>query len=64
MKHIGVAKSLLRMWIEKDGASMVLADWDGTNEEALRQLDEDPREVFCSCDCKKASDGSCTGELI
>lgn len=61
-RHMGVAKRLLRMWIKQDGAKTVLVNWEGTDAEALAQLDADPREVFCDCDCKKTPDGACTGE--
>lgn len=59
--HMGATKQYIRQAIARDGAADVLVDWTGTDAEALEALAADPREVFCSCDCKKNPDGSCAG---
>ncbi len=62
--HMGVAKSYVRQIIAAKGAAFILKGWTGTDEEALQALRDDPREIFCSCDCPKNSRGACTGRTV
>ena len=62
-KHIGVTPLYLYKAVVFDhltGKDLGLPD--ATKEELLRAIKEDPREVICSCDCKKDERGACTGE--
>lgn len=60
-KHIGATKSFLHGLIVTRGAKFVMPEWDGTDEEALKALQDDPREVICDCSCEKDERGACTG---
>lgn len=61
--HMGVHKSQLLAWLrdEANDPKFLLAGFEGTREEAIAAVEADEREVFCSCDCKKAPNGTCTG---
>ncbi len=60
--HLGVSKSYLCGLIRRDGASRVLANWTGTDDEAIAAVEADGREVFAigPCDNQDAT-GLCRG---
>jgi hypothetical protein len=60
--HIGATKRYIEQAIYNYGAKEVLEGWTGTDAEALKELADDPREIFCGCDCLKDERGACTGE--
>lgn len=67
VKHMGIDKLfLIRIILEDEARGKdwrgYLVDFEGTAQEAVANLRKDPRTVLCACDCKKAEDGSCTGE--
>jgi len=62
--HIGATKRYIVDAIEVYGPGEVLVDADEmTREEAIKRIMDDPREIFCSCNCRKEEDGSCSGEV-
>lgn len=61
--HMGVDKHyLLRIVREEGDWRDFFVGFKGTREEAIKGIEEDPREVFCSCDCEKAPNGACSGK--
>ena len=60
--HIGATKSYVVGLIHRFGAKSVMASWDGTDAEAIQAVQDDSREVFADCTCRKNPDGSCSGE--
>lgn len=60
--HIGATKSYVVGLIHRFGAKGVMREWDGSDEEAIQAVQDDSREVFADCGCRKNSDGSCSGE--
>lgn len=60
--HMGIAKRLLYIYVStKDDWREYLVDFEGSREEALQAIRDDPREVFCSCTCPKDERGACMG---
>lgn len=63
MMHMGIARALLYKSVMCDGLTgKDLGLPDCSKDEVLQAIKDDPREVICSCDCKKDSRGACTGE--
>jgi hypothetical protein len=59
--HLCATKSYLVGAIQAHGAKHVLADWDGTDEEAIQAVMDDPRDVF-ALDCDNYDEtGRCKG---
>ncbi len=61
MRHMGVTKEVLIRSIRQWGTGDVLPGFKGTVDEAIAQVEADPREIFTGCECRKAADGSCLG---
>jgi hypothetical protein len=61
-KHMGATKEFVLQCIDRFGPAEVLRGWTGTKAEALEAVRQDPREVFCDCDCAKAENGACLGK--
>ncbi len=63
--HMGVDKLYLMQRLKEGawGLRETLPNFTGTLDEALEEIEADPREVFTGCDCKKNDDGSCSGEV-
>lgn len=61
--HMGVDRLFLRRMVELHGPKSVLTGEAKklSKKEALALIDADPRQVICSCSCKKNDDGSCAG---
>jgi hypothetical protein len=59
--HMGITKQFLLSVIRARGAKFVLDNWEGTDEEAIAMIENDPREVFTS-GCDDADEtGRCKG---
>ncbi len=61
--HIGFGKAFLLEMIHQHGAQGVLNGWTETDEEAIRAIEADPREVFTSCDHVDET-GRCLGHPL
>ena len=59
--HMGATKLYVLQLIQRFGAAEVMPGWAGTEEEALQAVRDDPREVFCDCQCEKENNGACAG---
>lgn len=60
-RHLCATKSFLVKSVEAYGAKQVLVDWEGTDEEAIAAIYDDPREVF-AMDCDNYDEtGHCLG---
>lgn len=60
-QHLGATKRFLVGLIHSRGAQFVMPDWTDSDEAAIQAVMDDPREVFCDCDCEKDERGACTG---
>lgn len=50
-QHMVATKSFLVKAVMQHGASQVLTDWSGTDDEAIKAIYDDPREVVAmGCD--------------
>ena len=60
--HLVMTKNYLKMLILKDGADVVLSNFNGTDREAINHINKDAREVFtiAKCDNQDAL-GDCLG---
>lgn len=55
-------KSYLVRLIKEHGAKEILVDFEGTNEEAIKQIMDDPREAFTVGECDNQDErGFCKG---
>lgn len=61
-QHIGATKRFLIHLVHDRGAKYVIPNWEGSKEAAIQAILDDPREVFCDCDCEKDERGACTGK--
>jgi hypothetical protein len=61
--HLVAAKSYLAKLVIDKGAKHVLTNFDGTNDEAVKLIMDDPRDVFTigPCDHQDALTGRCLG---
>jgi hypothetical protein len=65
MVHCHFPKSALIEEVNRSGAAAVLTNWQGTKEEAITAIQNDPRSCFIvgACD-NQGPDGSCLGHEI
>jgi hypothetical protein len=63
MPHMGVAKQYLLNLLADPATPLdtILKDWKGTREDAIAEIENDPREVFAACSCVKRPNGACSG---
>ena len=60
--HMVVTKPYLIKLIKQHGASSVLKDWEGTEQEAIDLIYDDKRDYFPFSECdNQAPDGKCLG---
>src|SRR5689334_1942508 len=60
--HISMDKFFLVKLIKENGVHEILTDFKGTEEEALKEIMDDPREVFAVGDCDNYDEkGWCQG---
>ncbi len=61
-QHISCSKEYLRQQIKQVGASTVLENFTGTDDEALAALDAEPHDWFPVGPCdNRGPDGKCLG---
>ncbi len=61
VRHLVATKSFMVGLVRSQGAKVALVDWDGTDDEAVQAIKDDPREVFAlDCDNFDAK-GYCLG---
>ena len=62
--HLSIAKHLIIQGIEKLGSRFALNGWNGSDEEAIKEIENDPREYFTLVDCdNQDKSGKCLGHL-
>ncbi len=60
--HMGIAKRYLAHMVAEDGADAVLANWSGTDEEAMQAIMDGPDFMpIGSCDNWDEEKGRCGG---
>lgn len=64
--HLIATKSWLIDIVRRFGAKVALGDkWEGTDEEAVAAIQNDPREVIPSADCDNVDErGYCLGHPL
>ena len=59
--HMGIHKTWVIQQLKRYPVKDVLGDFEGTTDEAIQAIKDDPREYFDGCGCPKDSKGRCQG---
>lgn len=60
--HMSMTKRYILRWIREEGSREVLNNWEGTDEEAIKAIQEGDQELFLPSECDNpAENGSCGG---